>query len=112
MVKVIAEALESDHGHSVVGLRARLETLVDDGWELLAERSTDGTGRIEEWGEALAHKGLYRIVFDIDRYFAGLGTTPGYPEVSATFRASEEGVGHRLSLTFSPHHYAAVFTSE
>ncbi|KQX57963.1 MULTISPECIES: hydroxyisourate hydrolase [unclassified Streptomyces] len=110
MLNVIAEALESVHGRSAVGLNARLESLLDNEWVLLAERRTDEDGRIDEWGHAGGHRGLYRIVFDVDRYFAGLGLTPGYPEVTTTFRASEEGAGHRVTLTFSPHRYAAVLS--
>lgn len=112
MANVIAEALESLHGRSAVGLHARLEALLGNEWVLLAERRTDANGRVEEWGGVGGHQGLYRIVFDIDRYFTGLGMTPGYPEVTTTFRASDERLGHRVNVTFSPHHYSAVFTTE
>ncbi|MEV7186552.1 hydroxyisourate hydrolase [Kitasatospora sp. NPDC093102] len=114
MLNVIAEALVSVSGRaagSAVGLHARLEILLDNEWVLLAERRTDGNGLIEEWGAAGGHRGLYRVVFDVDRYFAGLGLTPGYPEVTVGFRASEEGVGYGVTLTFSPHQYTAVLTS-
>ncbi|MGY5035989.1 hydroxyisourate hydrolase [Streptomyces sp. 900116325] len=114
MLNVIAEALGSVSGHvvgSAIGLHARLEILMDNEWVLIAERRTDGNGLIEEWGAAGGHRGLYRIVFDIDRYFAGLGLTPSYPEVAAVFRASEEELGQRVTLNFSPHRYTVVFTA-
>lgn len=112
MVNIVAEALESVHGRSAVGLLARLEALVDNEWVILAECKTDEKGRIEEWGGTDGHRGLYRIVFNIDRYFTGLGMTPAYPEVTTTIRTSEDGAGHRVNLTFSPHDHSVVFTAE
>lgn len=104
------EALESVHGRGAVGLRARLETLVDEEWVLLAERRTDASGRIDDWDSSGERQGLYRIVFDVDRYFAGLGMTPTYPEVTTTFRVSGERTGCRVSTNFSLHHYSAAFS--
>lgn len=110
MVNVTAEALECVHGRSAVGLHARLEALIDNEWVLLAEHRTDESGRIDDWDSAGERRGLYRIVFDIDLYFAGLGMTPMYPAVTTTFRVSDERTGCRVNMNFSLHHYSAVFT--
>ncbi|WP_043242256.1 hydroxyisourate hydrolase [Streptomyces violaceusniger] len=55
----------------------------------LGERRTNASGRIQEWDDAGKHRGLYRIVFDTDLYFTGLGMPrmpPTYPEVTNTFQ--------------------------
>ncbi len=108
-VNLTVEALESVHGRGAVGLHARLETLIDKEWAVLAERRTDESGRIDDWEGRGERQGLYRIVFDVDRYFAGLGMTPTYPKVTTTFRVSGERTGCRVSMNFSLHHYSAAF---
>ncbi|MFF8505141.1 hydroxyisourate hydrolase [Streptomyces anulatus] len=110
MVNLTVEALESVHGRGAVGLHARLETLVDKDWVLAAESRTNESGRIEAWAGGGERQGLYRIVFDVDRYFAGLGMTPIFPDVVTMFRVSGERTGYQVSVNFSLHHYSAAFT--
>jgi 5-hydroxyisourate hydrolase len=110
MMNLTVEARESVHGRSAVGLRVRLEALVEQEWVLLAERKTDEFGRIDDWdGHGESH-GLYQIVFDVDRYFSGLGMTPIFPEAVTTFRISGEQAECRVNLNFSLHHYFVAFT--
>ncbi|WP_158920400.1 hydroxyisourate hydrolase [Streptomyces sp. NBRC 109706] len=104
------EALESLHGRSAAGLRVRLAALVDQEWVLLAERKTDERGRIDNWDGPAESQGLYQIVFDVDRYFSGLGVIPTCPEVVTTFRISREQAECRVSLNFSLHHYFVAFS--
>lgn len=110
MVNLTVEALESVHGRCAVGLCVRLEALVDKEWVLLAERKTDERGRIDDWDGPGESQGLYQVVFDVDRYFSGLGVTPTCPEIVTTFRISGEQAECRVSLNFSLHHYFVTFT--
>ncbi|MFJ9605217.1 hydroxyisourate hydrolase [Kitasatospora sp. NPDC101176] len=112
MGKVIVEALDGVHGRSAAGLDARLESLVDDEWVPVVERRTDASGRIEEWGGTDGGRGLYRLVFDVDRYFTALGLCTAHPEVAATFRIPDVGSGHRVNLTLSLNHYAVAFVAD
>ncbi|MER7176095.1 hydroxyisourate hydrolase [Streptomyces mesophilus] len=110
MVNLTVETLESVHGRGAVGLHARLEVLVDQEWVVLDARKTDENGRIDDWGDHGKSQGLYQIVFDVDRYFSGLGMTPTCPEVTTTFRISGEPARCRVTLSFSLHHHFAAFT--
>ncbi|MDH6709580.1 MULTISPECIES: hydroxyisourate hydrolase [unclassified Kitasatospora] len=112
MARVIVEALDSVHGRTAAGLDARLESLVDNEWVPVVERRTDASGRIEEWGGTDGGRGLYRLVFDVDRYFSGLGLCTVHPEVAATFRVADGESGHRVSLTLSLNHYAVAFIAD
>ncbi|MEW2165918.1 hydroxyisourate hydrolase [Streptomyces sp. NPDC007084] len=104
------EALESVHGRGAAGLRVRLETLVAKEWVLLAECTTNEFGRIDDWDGLGESQGLYQMVFDVDRYFCGLGMIPVCPEVVTTFRVFGGQARCRVFLHLSLHHYAVAFT--
>ncbi|MFG2311837.1 hydroxyisourate hydrolase [Streptomyces sp. NPDC048566] len=104
------EALESVHGRSAAGLCVRLETLVVKDWVPLAECTTDEFGRIDDWHGHGESQGLYQLVFDVDRYFCGLGVIPVCSEVVTTFRVFGGQTRCRVFLHLSLHHYVVAFT--
>ncbi|MGW1463195.1 hydroxyisourate hydrolase [Streptomyces sp. NPDC002308] len=110
MVSLSLEALESVHGRGAAGLRVRLGMRVARDWVPLAECTTDELGRIDDWDGHGAAQGLYQLVFDVDRYFCGLGVMPTCPEVVTTFRVHGEQARRRVVLHFSLHHYVVAFT--
>jgi len=58
-------------------------------------------------------RGLYRIVFDSDRYFATLGTITAYPEIVVIFRMPSESRSFQVHVALSPYSYSTYFgTSE
>ena len=77
-------------------------------WEPVAERRTDGKGRIGDLlpvGAPNGNDGLYRLRFETEAYFAAQGLASIYPFVEVTFRV--EGDGHyHIPITMSANGYA------
>ncbi|WP_176993137.1 hydroxyisourate hydrolase [Nonomuraea jiangxiensis] len=107
--------MDSVYGRSAAGVKARLEHSDLSGWRVQAEAETDDDGCVKEWHDRAFARGLYRIVFDSDRYFVSLGLSAAYPEISVMFRMQEDGGPHeiqiRLQLLLSPHAYSTYFGS-
>lgn len=108
-MKILTQVLDSTYGKSAAGLRARLFKAAGDQWTTVAEAETNSNGCIEDWNSWRLERGLYRIVFDSDSYFAGLGTVSAYPEVIVIFRMQEESQAFQVQVTLSPYSYSTYF---
>jgi 5-hydroxyisourate hydrolase len=98
-VSVSTHVLDAVRGMPARGIGVRLER--DDG-TLLAAGVTDADGRVADFaGEVDA--GIYRLRFDVERYFAG---STFYPEVVVTFRIGEASGSHHVPLLLSPYAYS------
>jgi 5-hydroxyisourate hydrolase len=105
-MKISAQVLDSTYGQPAAGARARLEHSGIDGWDLVAEAETDSEGNIESWGYEGLERGLYRLVFDSDRYFAGLGGMTAYPEVVVIFRMPTEMHACQVQVVLAPYSHS------
>jgi 5-hydroxyisourate hydrolase len=105
-MRIATRVIDTTYGRSAAGVRARLERACRDGWTTLADAETDTDGCIEEWNGSHRERGLYSVVFDSDRYFAGLGEGTAYPEVAVTFRTRSESGGCQLQVALSPYSYS------
>jgi 5-hydroxyisourate hydrolase len=105
-MKISAQVLDSTYGQPAAGARARLEHSGIDGWDLVAEAETDSEGNIESWGLDDLERGLYRLVFDSDRYFAGLGGMTAYPEVVVIFRMPTELHACQVQVVLAPYSHS------
>ncbi|MDH2426301.1 hydroxyisourate hydrolase [Sphaerisporangium sp. TRM90804] len=108
-MSITAQALDSVYGRSAAGVRARLERDGDGCWHDIADAETDSKGRIEEWRDKKFERGLYRIVFDSDYYFVGLGLSAAYPEIIVTFRMQDETNTYQIQVMLSPYSYSTHF---
>lgn len=108
-MKIVTQVLDSTYGKSAVGVRARLSRANGTGWTTVAEAETNTDGCIEDWDSWHLERGLYRIVFDSDSYFAGLGGTTAYPEVVVIFRMQNESHAFQVQVTLSPYAYSTYF---
>ncbi len=108
-MRIIAQVLDGTYGKAAVGVRACLARSNGTGWTTVAEAETNRDGCIEEWDRWHLERGLYRIVFDSDSYFAGLGTTSAYPEVAVIFRMQEESTAFQVQVTLAPYSYSTYF---
>ncbi|GGK89420.1 5-hydroxyisourate hydrolase [Sphaerisporangium melleum] len=108
-MSITAQALDSVYGRSAAGVRARLERDGLGGWHDLADAETDSEGRISEWRDKKLERGLYRIVFDSDYYFVGLGVSAAYPEIIVTFRMQDETDSYQIQVMLSPYSYSTHF---
>jgi 5-hydroxyisourate hydrolase len=108
-MRIFSQVLDGTYGKSAVGVRARLARAADDGWAPVADAETNNDGRIENWDSWYLEPGVYRIVFDSDSYFAGLGAVAAYPEVVVTFRTQNDGNVFQVQVTLAPYSYSTYF---
>lgn len=108
-MRIVAQVHDGAYGKSAVGVRAFLARANGDGWTTVAEAETNRDGCIEHWDSWHLERGLYRIVFDSDSYFAGLGATTAYPEVAVIFRMQNESVTFQVHVTLAPYSYSTYF---
>jgi 5-hydroxyisourate hydrolase len=108
-MKIVTHVLDGVYGKSAVGVRARLARADEGGWAMVAEAETNNAGRIDDWDTRRLQRGLYRIEFDSDRYFAGFGCAAAYPEVITTFRMLDESHAFHVQVTLAPYSYSTYF---
>ncbi len=109
---ITAQALDGVYGRSAAGVRARLERADDGCWNAVASAETDGEGWVSEWRGQRFERGLYRIVFDSDYYFVGLGLRAAYPEITVMFRMQDEADSYQIKVLLSPYSYSTYFGSQ
>jgi 5-hydroxyisourate hydrolase len=108
-MKIVTQVLDGTYGKSAVGVRACLARANGKGWATVAEAETNQEGCIEDWDSWHLERGLYRILFDSDSYFAGLGATTAYPEIAVIFRMQDESVTFHVQVTLAPYSYSTYF---
>jgi 5-hydroxyisourate hydrolase len=105
-MRIVTQVLDSTYGQAATGVHARLERASGNDWRAVAEAETNRKGCIEDWDSSRhVERGLYRIVFDSDSYFAGLGANSAYPEVVVIFRVPDESHALQVRVTLSPYTY-------
>lgn len=108
MRRISTHVLDLVQGKPAANVQVRLEKQNASGeWRLLTSARTDQDGRC---AELLAESdnlsaGVYRLIFDTEKYFEGqkLGTL--YPFVEVTFRVREGESHFHIPLLLSPNGY-------
>jgi 5-hydroxyisourate hydrolase len=108
-MKIVAQVLDGTYGKPAVGVRACLTRANANRWSPIAEVETNAEGYIEDWDSWHLERGLYRLVFDSDSYFSGLGATTAYPEISVTFRMQNGFSTFHMQVTLAPYSYSTYF---
>jgi 5-hydroxyisourate hydrolase len=109
-MRIATQVLDCTYGQSAVGVHARLERSGGASWTAIAEAVTNDEGYIGDWKEGRhLERGLYRIVFDSDSYFASLGASTAYPEVVVIFRMPEAPRTFQVRVMLSPYSYSVFF---
>lgn len=108
-MRVVAQVLDGTYGKAAAGVRADLSRANAQGWLTVAEAETNVNGCIDDWDIWYLERGLYRIVFDSDSYFAGLGAASAYPEVVVIFRLQDEYDVFQVQVVMAPYSYSAYF---
>ncbi|HWF82465.1 MAG TPA: hydroxyisourate hydrolase [Streptosporangiaceae bacterium] len=93
--------LDTARGEPASGVVVRLES---EGREL-GRGTTDGDGRISDFGVGLLGAGVYRLVFETETYF-GSGQPAFFPEVVVAFRADGHRPRYHVPLLLSPYSYS------
>ncbi|WP_394552824.1 hydroxyisourate hydrolase [Agromyces sp. MMS24-JH15] len=102
--RVTSHVLDATTGRPAVGVGVRLEVRDGDGWSAVATATTDDDGRASTLGPAELDPGVYRVVFDTARYFAGRPSF--YPEVAIAFDLADPGEHYHVPLLLSPFGYS------
>jgi 5-hydroxyisourate hydrolase len=119
-MSVYAQALDVVYGRPAAGVPSRLERFITDvkwgphshatqdadGWLTIARAVTGPDGHIRDWAIGRLGQGSYRIVFDSDSYFANLGTTVSYFELSYAFRLRDEADACHIQAMLGTHTYS------
>jgi 5-hydroxyisourate hydrolase-like protein (transthyretin family) len=96
-MSISVEVTDSTNGHSAAGVWVTLWREVAAQWHKQASICTDDAGRVDELDTA-SGRGRYRLMLDLDHYFAGLGATPFHSRVEVVFRVFRPGERVRVLL--------------
>lgn len=108
-MRLFTQTLDGTYGKPAVGVGARLARAHRNNWATVAEAETNHQGCIGNWEVSHFERGLYRIVFDSDGYFARLGAAIAYPEVVVVFRIEPGINSFQVQVTLSPYSYSTYF---
>ncbi|MER6578256.1 hydroxyisourate hydrolase [Nonomuraea sp. NPDC001023] len=102
-------ALDVAYGRPAAGIPVLLQHLAGGCWQTAARAATDEDGLVRDWGSKDLEQGHYRLLFNIDHYFATLGLSVPYPTVTANLRLQDVSVDWQMQLTLAPHSYVISF---
>jgi len=98
MSTLSTHVLDTATGQPAAGLRVHLARRTSEGWEPLAEATTDDDGRVSNLGEV--ESGTYRLGFETGEYGNGF-----YPFVHVVFQVDGERSHYHIPLLLSPFGY-------
>lgn len=114
-MSISAQVVDDVYGRPAAGVQVRLERQDPDvgrdpgDWLPVDHAETDGDGHIHGWTADRFGRGLYQLVFDSNAYFATLGLSTAYQEVSVVVRLSGESDGCQLQIRLAPYSYSMYF---
>jgi 5-hydroxyisourate hydrolase len=108
MSGITTHVLDTSRGRPAAGVPATLEVEAAGGWKLLGKGTTNSDGRITELTpkETPLSAGVYRLIFDTGRYFAGQQLDAFYPQVTIVFRVEDTSQHYHVPLLLSPFGYS------
>jgi len=109
MSGITTHVLDTAAGRPARGVPVKLEMRLDvKGWVALAERTTDGDGRVKDLlaDGAKLDAGTYRLTFGTGAYFTAQGQTTFFPEASVVFEVRDPAQHHHVPLLLSPFGYS------
>ena len=109
MSTISTHILDISRGAPASGVAVALETQnPDETWTELSHAWTDDDGRVKPFFlvEEPLSRGVYRLVFDTDTYYATLKIAAFYPQVSVVFKIDDEFQHYHVPLLISPFGYS------
>jgi len=108
MSQITTHILDTTLGKPVHGVEITLHQQEGSGWKILAAGITNADGRIGnllEQSEILP-AGIYKMRFETQPYFDGLGITAFYPFVEIVFQINGNGEHYHVPLLLNPFGYS------
>ena len=109
MSTISTHVLDISRGAPAGGVAVRLDLQnPDETWTELSHAWTDEDGRVKPFFlvEEPLSGGTYRLVFDTEAYFAGLGLEFFYPQVTVAFKIDDAAQHYHVPLLISPYGYS------
>lgn len=108
MSKISTHVLDTSKGQPASGLPVTIEIEAAGGWKLLGKGTTDAEGRVKQLLplEFVLRAGVYRLIFDTDKYFAAENTEGFYRQVTIVFTVRDPEQHHHVPLLLSPFGYS------
>src|ERR1043166_1483037 len=108
MSGITTHVLDTSRGRPAEGVPATLEIEGAGGWKLIGKGVTNADGRITDLvsKEAELNAGVYRLIFDTEKYFAHLQVKAFYPLVTIIFRIEDPLQHYHVPLLLNPFGYS------
>ena len=109
MSAITTHVLDTSRGRPAAGVPVELESRDGSGdWRPIGRGVTDADGRLRtlmsDDDPLLA--GVYRLVFDVEKYFAADAVRGFFPRVTVEFTAAEGEKHYHVPLLLSPFGYS------
>jgi 5-hydroxyisourate hydrolase len=92
-------------GMPAVDVAVVLQRQVDARWRAMTRGRTGADGRLTFTPGRALEVGVYQLVFDLDGYYALLGTVPLHPRAVVEFRVEDPDADLHLPLVVTSHSY-------
>jgi 5-hydroxyisourate hydrolase len=108
MSDITTHVLDVSRGRPASGVPVTLEVEAAGGWKLLGKGTTNADGRIADLltADAAIAAGVYRLIFDTDRYFADNDLQSFYPQITVVFKIDNSNQHYHVPLLLSPFGYS------
>src|SRR5438445_4375780 len=108
MSAITTHVLDTARGRPGAGVPVTLEVEAAGGWKLVGKGMTNTDGRISDLvpNETKIEAGVYRLIFDTARYFAGNHVQAFYPQVIVVFKIENPDQHYHVPLLLSPFGYS------
>lgn len=105
---ITTHVLDTSLGRPAAGVGARLEIQEADGsFRTIGHGTTNADGRIADLLEpGRLDPGVYRLIFEVDAYFAATDRKAFYPHVPIVFRIEAPEEHYHVPLLLSPFGYS------
>src|SRR5688500_19993929 len=111
MSTISTHVLDTSRGAPASGVAVSLEAQnTDETWTELSHAWTDTDGRVKPFFlvDRPISDGTYRLVFDTEPYFSGLGIACLYPQVTEVFNVDEASQYYLVTLLIIHYVYSTL----
>ena len=98
--------LDTARGKPVEGVQVTVSAAEGSSFRELARGVTNADGRVKPLLESIPAAGEYRLTFEVDSYFAGLGVNAFYRRVTVDFRVAAPAEHFHVPLLLNPFGYS------